>query len=319
MAPSATRSRSVARRLHGNQHRRHRHQDREQERDPDERELRWDPDAESRRSASKSDEPGEDRSRSRRGPRRRRRVRRDLLQQFDAQASDHRAAISPARIPISSTSQALVNGSSGISDFYARFAPQLHLLGDQQLHQAAIARLHAIGISFCQVLINTTEDEIACLWGCPVGVNDEIGGPGIARSFVSQLRQAMISQFDAGGRIQAPSMSSPALAGALESLASATHRLKRKRRPCDRDLDSSEDEAIFDLGSVLDDYRSSAGDLRRIPSSSFGDLHRLHQLAHKADRRLDKRVPFIGQSSICLLYTSPSPRDLSTSRMPSSA
>ena len=29
--------------------------------------------------------------------------------------------------------------------------------------------------------------------------------------------------------------------------------------------------------------------------------------------------PFSGQSEICLLYTSPSPRDLSTSRMPSSA
>ena len=30
-------------------------------------------------------------------------------------------------------------------------------------------------------------------------------------------------------------------------------------------------------------------------------------------------VDFFGQSSTCLLYTSPSPRDLSTSRMPSSA
>ena len=31
-----------------------------------------------------------------------------------------------------------------------------------------------------------------------------------------------------------------------------------------------------------------------------------------------KRV-VVGQDAICLLYTSPSPRDLSTSRMPSSA
>ena len=30
-------------------------------------------------------------------------------------------------------------------------------------------------------------------------------------------------------------------------------------------------------------------------------------------------LPFYGQTLTCLLYTSPSPRDLSTSRMPSSA
>ena len=30
-------------------------------------------------------------------------------------------------------------------------------------------------------------------------------------------------------------------------------------------------------------------------------------------------VPITGQTFVCLLYTSPSPRDLSTSRMPSSA
>ena len=33
----------------------------------------------------------------------------------------------------------------------------------------------------------------------------------------------------------------------------------------------------------------------------------------------DATVVFIGLPSVCLLYTSPSPRDLSTSRMPSSA
>ena len=41
------------------------------------------------------------------------------------------------------------------------------------------------------------------------------------------------------------------------------------------------------------------------------------------EKELDLRVSIIptnhGQSSVCLLYTSPSPRDLSTSRMPSSA
>ena len=35
--------------------------------------------------------------------------------------------------------------------------------------------------------------------------------------------------------------------------------------------------------------------------------------------RGSRDLPFIGQLQDCLLYTSPSPRDLSTSRMPSSA
>ena len=34
---------------------------------------------------------------------------------------------------------------------------------------------------------------------------------------------------------------------------------------------------------------------------------------------LDAVVPSLGLEATCLLYTSPSPRDLSTSRMPSSA
>ena len=34
---------------------------------------------------------------------------------------------------------------------------------------------------------------------------------------------------------------------------------------------------------------------------------------------LQEFLRFTGQESVCLLYTSPSPRDLSTSRMPSSA
>ena len=47
-------------------------------------------------------------------------------------------------------------------------------------------------------------------------------------------------------------------------------------------------------------------------------------LAHSTSNRFAAVVSGIGvtavvQSSTCLLYTSPSPRDLSTSRMPSSA
>ena len=38
----------------------------------------------------------------------------------------------------------------------------------------------------------------------------------------------------------------------------------------------------------------------------------------KSDRQLTQTLPFTSNEA-CLLYTSPSPRDLSTSRMPSSA
>ena len=41
--------------------------------------------------------------------------------------------------------------------------------------------------------------------------------------------------------------------------------------------------------------------------------------AHLYDADGHKLVDFLGEYTACLLYTSPSPRDLSTSRMPSSA
>ena len=52
------------------------------------------------------------------------------------------------------------------------------------------------------------------------------------------------------------------------------------------------------------------------------DLSNLSEEGHEQARRLGAsltEVPFDAIYSSCLLYTSPSPRDLSTSRMPSSA
>ena len=73
---------------------------------------------------------------------------------------------------------------------------------------------------------------------------------------------------------------------------------------------------------------SSFGDLFRI--STFGESHgggvgvivdgcppRLALDLDAIQAELDRRKP--GQSKICLLYTSPSPRDRQKSRMPSSA
>ena len=185
-----------------------------------------------------------------------------------------------------------------IQAFYERFASQLHLVGDQPLHHEAIQRLRHWGITLCQVLANLTEAEIVCIWSRQITDPDTLIGPGVARSFVSQLRQLAQYHVNQPYISSLHSAESPGLVGALESLASATQKLKRKRKPYDHDIDSSEDEVVFDLGSVLDAYQSKPGYLRSISSSSFGDLKRLYQLSHKANRRLDIKVPFMAQSSI---------------------
>ena len=73
------------------------------------------------------------------------------------------------------------------------------------------------------------------------------------------------------------------------------------------------------------------------PTLLYIDLHLVHEVtspqafeglrqAGRKVRRKDKtfatmdhNVPTVDRYNICLLYTSPSPRDLSTARMPSSA
>ena len=57
------------------------------------------------------------------------------------------------------------------------------------------------------------------------------------------------------------------------------------------------------------------------PLTSLGDLERAIQAGEPVDFRriMFTASPVVGEPIYCLLYTSPSPRDLSTSRMPSSA
>ena len=60
------------------------------------------------------------------------------------------------------------------------------------------------------------------------------------------------------------------------------------------------------------------------PKSGEAVIEDTHTAGHSEIGQLpiEKRVAFMAghvQAGICLLYTSPSPRDLSTSRMPSSA
>ena len=74
------------------------------------------------------------------------------------------------------------------------------------------------------------------------------------------------------------------------------------------------DDQILKIREYIDQKFTVEGDLRRETSLS---IKRLIDLATYRGSRHRKKLPVRGQS--CLLYTSPSPRDLSTSRMPSSA
>ena len=58
-------------------------------------------------------------------------------------------------------------------------------------------------------------------------------------------------------------------------------------------------------------------DHEKIPSKEFIEniLYKTHELVPSKQNLMPYAVKILG----CLLYTSPSPRDLSTSRMPSSA
>ena len=56
----------------------------------------------------------------------------------------------------------------------------------------------------------------------------------------------------------------------------------------------------------------------RFSSSKFGDLYTL-LIDTELSKDAEVFIPAPAKDNHCLLYTSPSPRDLSTSRMPSSA
>ena len=75
---------------------------------------------------------------------------------------------------------------------------------------------------------------------------------------------------------------------------------------------SSETISENKLASIASIKSSNYLDLVR---SYLRDIGRVPLLSHEQEITLGRQV----QEYICLLYTSPSPRDLTTSRMPSSA
>ena len=99
---------------------------------------------------------------------------------------------------------------------------------------------------------------------------------------------------------------------------------RRKRR--------SPEELIADLQKQIEEVKARAASREVTRSASVKmtigvvrSLDKALELAKEEDQTVlrhalaDARKPLAGFLTSCLLYTSPSPRDLSTSRMPSSA
>ena len=72
-------------------------------------------------------------------------------------------------------------------------------------------------------------------------------------------------------------------------------------------------------GELIEDGGGSYKSFYGMSSAKAMETHYGEIADHRAPEGKEVRVPYRGPLEVCLLYTSPSPRDLSTSRMPSSA
>ena len=79
---------------------------------------------------------------------------------------------------------------------------------------------------------------------------------------------------------------------------------------------SSDDSAIFDSGELEFDLSEDEEELDLETEDAFDMETKATEMEDGLAGNLDSEAPPV---ETCLLYTSPSPRDLSTSRMPSSA
>ena len=103
----------------------------------------------------------------------------------------------------------------------------------------------------------------------------------------------------------------------VPTMAALKHELERAKSPLLGELMRS-------LAVILRDYRAEIGDMlasnRQLAAELEFDLRAME--AQEQEAMAEAEVAAFAadaQSADCLLYTSPSPRDLSTSRMPSSA
>ena len=87
-------------------------------------------------------------------------------------------------------------------------------------------------------------------------------------------------------------------------------------KPLEKHL-SAVQTKIDDL-SVQEDKKAAIL-LKTLDEEVILELRSCHDYVEDYDYLVKMLRQFYGEDNICLLYTSPSPRDLSTSRMPSSA
>ena len=77
-------------------------------------------------------------------------------------------------------------------------------------------------------------------------------------------------------------------------------------------------ETTIDLGNFDFSVSGTTGSLRFLPAKSRFNNYALRILSVETFKDTQSGISTLSLGT-CLLYTSPSPRDLSTSRMPSSA
>ena len=83
-------------------------------------------------------------------------------------------------------------------------------------------------------------------------------------------------------------------------------------------LELTVDNAVQIRHTALEAARQVSNSTIREAAGDMGYALRVHKYPHNILRE-NKQATGAGADRVCLLYTSPSPRDLSTSRMPSSA
>jgi len=77
--------------------------------------------------------------------------------------------------------------------------------------------------------------------------------------------------------------------------------------------------APLDFSATVDTIRDMFSSFGEVANVIIPPNHRRPWQSNRGHAFVDMPDPTAAQCAICLLYTSPSPRDLSTSRMPSSA
>ena len=94
---------------------------------------------------------------------------------------------------------------------------------------------------------------------------------------------------------------------------------KKERQNLERKVDAQNGDLARRLEAALADRQAIKTQLSMLQAQIHGLQAEVQSLAAAAAATSGGGGPGIGPIGPCLLYTSPSPRDLSTSRMPSSA